>query len=234
MRLRVATYNIRKCVGLDWRRKPERVLHVIEHLEADIIVLQEADRRFGRRLSTLSHASLGNAGWHPVPLAQHDGGIGWHGNAILVREGIAVDDVHRCTLPALEPRGAVIADLDVEGVPVRAVGTHLGLTHGMRIRQAHHILMELDRRAHRPTMILGDMNNWNPNNGCIAIFAARFDFAAPQPTFHASRPVAALDRIGFTEEVAVREVGVVRDGFAASASDHLPLWADLEITDVAA
>lgn len=230
MRLRVATYNIRKCVGLDWRRKPERVLSVIEHLKADILVLQEADKRFGRRLTTLSHHSLGEAGWHPVPVAQHDGGIGWHGNAILVRRGIEVDAVHRCTLPALEPRGAVIADLDVDGVALRAVGTHLGLTHGMRVRQAHHILTELARFERRPTIIMGDMNTWQPSAGCIAIFSEQFDFAQPQATFHASRPVAALDRIGVSEGLAVRDLGVVREGFAALASDHLPLWADLEMT----
>ncbi len=234
MRLKVATYNIRKCVGLDWRRKPERILGVIGELEADILVLQEADRRFGRRLSTLSHGSLGAAGWRPVPVAQHDGGIGWHGNAILVRKGIEIDAVHRCELPALEPRGAIIADLTVEGRALRAVGTHLGLTHGMRVRQAHHIMLELARFAPRPTIILGDMNTWQPQGGCIAIFSERFAFATPSATFHASRPVAALDRIGVTEGIAVRDQGVVREGWAARASDHLPLWAELELTSAPA
>ena len=234
MRLKVATYNIRKCVGLDWKRKPERVLAVIDHLDVDILVLQEADRRFGRRLTTLSHSSLGDAGWRAVPVAQHDGGIGWHGNAILVREGIEIEDSHRFDLPALEPRGAIVADLNVDGHSLRAVGTHLGLTHGMRVRQAHHIIVELDRFEPRPTVILGDMNTWKPQGGCISIFSERFHFAPPSATYHASRPVAALDRIGVTEGIAVRDQGVIREGFAARASDHLPLWAELELTSAPA
>lgn len=230
MRLRVATYNIRKCIGLDWRRNPERVIAVIEDLGADIVVLQEADRRFGKKLSTLSHDHLGHLGWVPVPFARHHGGIGWHGNAMLVREGIEVSAVYRCALPALEPRGAVFADLLVEGSALRTVGAHLGLTHGMRLRQATHILGELERMPPYPTIIMGDFNNWNPNAGCISVFGRHFDFAPPAPTFHARRPVAPLDRIGVTPGVRVVEQGVFRDGRASVASDHLPLWADIELT----
>ena len=29
-RLRVASYNIRKAVGLDWKRRPERILAVLD------------------------------------------------------------------------------------------------------------------------------------------------------------------------------------------------------------
>lgn len=229
MRLRVATYNIRKCVGLDWRRRPERILAVINSLDADVVVLQEADKRFGRRLTTLAHTSLGEAGWHPIAIAQHDGGIGWHGNAILLRDEHKVEHVHRCELPAFEPRGAIVADLDIRGARLRAVGTHLGLTHGMRVRQAHHIIMELDRMEPLPTVIMGDMNAWHPTSGCIAIFADRFDFAEPRATYHASRPVVPFDRIGVSGGLRVLEHGIVREGPAAVASDHLPLWADLAL-----
>ena len=40
---RVATYNIRKCVGLDWRRRPERIVEVIGEMRADVVAVQEAD-----------------------------------------------------------------------------------------------------------------------------------------------------------------------------------------------
>ncbi|MGE3746289.1 MAG: endonuclease/exonuclease/phosphatase family protein, partial [Sphingomonadaceae bacterium] len=51
--LSVASYNIRKAIGLDRRRRPERILDVIAELDADIVALQEADRRFGARVSAL-------------------------------------------------------------------------------------------------------------------------------------------------------------------------------------
>lgn len=231
MRLRVATYNVRKCVGLDWRRDPDRVLAVIDTLDADVVVLQEADRRFGKRVATLSHSSLRKSGWHAVPLAPHDGGIGWHGNAVLVRNDIETEAVHRVQLPAFEPRGAVIVDLVARGGPIRVVGAHLGLTRGMRVRQAHHIVHEIGELALRPTVIMGDFNTWHTTGGSIAVLAGRYDLVPPAPTFHASRPVAALDRIALSRDIALRAQGVMREGGAPVASDHLPLWADIEVAE---
>ncbi|WMS42384.1 endonuclease/exonuclease/phosphatase family protein [Acuticoccus sp. MNP-M23] len=229
MRLRVATYNVRKCVGLDWRRDPDRVLAVINMLDADIVVLQEADRRFGRRIATLSHSSLRDSGWYAVPLAPHDGGIGWHGNAVLVRNDMEAEAIHRVKLPALEPRGAVIVDLATASGPIRVVGAHLGLTRGMRVRQAHQIVEEVGAMAARPTVIMGDLNTWHQTGGSIAVLAGAYALVPPAPTFHASRPVAALDRIALSHDIALRAQGVMREGVAPVASDHLPLWADIEV-----
>src|SRR5437868_8144795 len=39
--LRVATYNIHKCRGLDRKVSPERIVAVLHELEADIFCLQE-------------------------------------------------------------------------------------------------------------------------------------------------------------------------------------------------
>lgn len=47
--MRIVSYNIRKAVGLDRRRDPERILAILREVDADIVVLQEADRRLGRR-----------------------------------------------------------------------------------------------------------------------------------------------------------------------------------------
>src|SRR5437588_9627484 len=41
IRIRVATYNIHKCRGLDRRTSPERIAAVIIELEADVVALQE-------------------------------------------------------------------------------------------------------------------------------------------------------------------------------------------------
>jgi endonuclease/exonuclease/phosphatase family metal-dependent hydrolase len=49
----VASYNMRKAMGTDRRRDPRRTIDVLHELDADVIALQEADRRFGARLSAL-------------------------------------------------------------------------------------------------------------------------------------------------------------------------------------
>lgn len=229
MRLRVATYNIRKCIGLDWRRRPDRVLSVINELQADIIALQEADRRFGAKLATLAHATLVDAGWQAASVAAHEGGLGWHGNAVLLAPSFELDSASRLTLPRLEPRGAVIVDVRRDGVALRIVGTHLGLTAGKRAAQAVAIAEALADRPPRPTIMMGDMNEWRPQGGCIAIFMQTMVFAAPAPTFHATRPVAALDRIAASPDIAILRHGVHASEAARRASDHLPLWADIAL-----
>ena len=127
--IRVATYNMRKAIGTDRRRRPERTLEVLRENDADVIALQEADRRFGSRASAMPfHMIEEHSDYKPVPYEARDGSIGWHGNALLVKkhvEILAKDIVH---LPSLEPRGAVMADLLVHGVRLRTVGMHLDLS----------------------------------------------------------------------------------------------------------
>jgi endonuclease/exonuclease/phosphatase family metal-dependent hydrolase len=56
--IRVASYNIRKARGLDQMRRPERTLEVINQLNADIVVLQEADKRLGMRKPAIPRAMI--------------------------------------------------------------------------------------------------------------------------------------------------------------------------------
>jgi len=234
VRLRVASYNIRKCVGLDWRRRPDRVLAVLAEIGADVVALQEADRRFGAKLSALPPEALAEAGWHAAPVAPHPGGLGWRGNAILLGPRAEAEATLALPLPALEPRGAAIAALRIDGRRLVVVGAHLGLTARRRALQAAAIAEALDAWGPGPSVLLGDMNEPRPAAGCHAIFAERWRMVAPRPTFHASAPVAALDRIGLGAGVALRAVEVHKSALARRASDHLPLWADLELTEAPA
>ena len=58
MQLTFASYNIHKAVGIDGRFDPDRIIAVLRELDADVIALQEADRRFGERESVLPKALL--------------------------------------------------------------------------------------------------------------------------------------------------------------------------------
>ena len=134
--IRVASYNIRKAIGLDRRRDPERTLTVLRELQADVVALQEADRRFGSRASAIPPLRLREfSDYRAVQLDTRPDSIGWHGNAILVREGTEVLAAGPIPLPTLEPRGAVFADVALAGrTPIRVVGMHLDLS-GIRRRQ---------------------------------------------------------------------------------------------------
>ncbi len=228
--LTAASYNIRKAVGADLRRRPDRILRVIDEIAPDIVVLQEADRRFGRRHTALPAELLEAHGLTAVPLSRRAESIGWHGNAILVRGRVRILDAEPLDLPALEPRGAVVAELEVDGCRVRVVGMHLDLSGLWRRRQARAILAHIARRDPMPTLLMGDLNEWRPAGGCIADFGAGHHRVVCGLSFPARRPMAALDRIFVSRQIDVEEAGVHRSATAAVASDHLPLWVRLRLS----
>ena len=167
---KLASYNIHKAVGTDRRRDPQRILKVLSEVDADIVILQEADRRFGQRERTLPDFLVQqHTDYVPVPFdVQHDS-MGWHGNAIMVRRDIAVLEHDVLHIPYLEPRGVVTASLRLPAGPELTVfGMHLDLSGLWRVRQARAIA-ELARAAQerRPTLLAGDLNEWRPNGGCL-------------------------------------------------------------------
>ncbi|MFT3976970.1 MAG: endonuclease/exonuclease/phosphatase family protein [Sphingomonas bacterium] len=227
--IRVASYNMRKGIGTDRRRNPDRTLEVLREIDADVIALQEADRRFGARAAVIPpHLIDEHSDWKPVNFGARANSMGWHGNALLVPKSAEVVDCEVIHLPALEPRGAVMADLRVNGQLLRVVGMHLDLSGLWRRRQAHAILTHVSSslRQH-PTVMMGDLNEWTRAAGCLKDFDREFSFADTGPSFHARRPVGRLDRIMVSPGLKVVDCGVHHSLVARTASDHLPIWADL-------
>lgn len=227
--IRVASYNMRKAIGTDRRRRPGRIIDVLNELDADVIALQEADRRFGRRHSAIPLRQLQeHSDYKPVPFNGRDGSIGWHGNAILVKREVEVVSQALLDLPSLEPRGAVLADVKVGGHDVRAVGMHLDLSGLWRRRQATAVLGHLaDRDGDPPAVVMGDLNEWSIGGGCLRDFGSQLRFADCGRSFHSRRPVAQLDRIMVSERLIIVASGAHVSAAARRASDHLPIWADL-------
>jgi endonuclease/exonuclease/phosphatase family metal-dependent hydrolase len=227
--IRVASYNMHKAIGTDRRRRPERTLEVLNALDADVIALQEADRRFGARTSAIPlHMIEQHSDYKPVPLDARSGSLGWHGNALLVKKSVEIADRELVQIPSLEPRGAVLADLRVDGTELRVVGMHLDLSGLWRRRQAHAILAHLERRpGDPPTVLMGDLNEWSANRGCIRDFGQSHAFAECGRSFHSRRPIAQLDRIMVNDRLEIVGSGTLDTATARRASDHLPIWAEL-------
>lgn len=228
--IKVASYNIRKAIGLDRRRDPARILGVLSEVGADIVALQEADRRFGTRASAIPpHMFAEQSDYEAVYIDERPHSIGWHGNALLVRRGVVVEECHALHLPTLEPRGAIAATLTLpSGTRLRVVGMHLDLSGIRRRQQARAILHHLAEGEVLPTILMGDTNEWRPRGGCLADFAERHVPLDTGHSFHSRRPVARLDRIFASPDFAPRAAGTHRSPLAARASDHLPVWAELE------
>jgi endonuclease/exonuclease/phosphatase family metal-dependent hydrolase len=242
----LASYNMHKAVGLDGRRDPHRILRVLQEIDADIVALQEADKRIGGRGSTVPHELIDSHGMYkPVHfgvrhkrvlekarkhtdrlLNINTRNIGWHGNAILVKRHIGVLACAALDLPMLEPRGAVMAELLVGDRPLRIVGMHLDLSGLWRRRQMRAILESIGRRPQKmPTILMGDTNEWRTFSGCLNDLEPDFQIAPTGPSFHARHPVAQLDRIIVHRELNIEAAGVHMSAAARRASDHLPIWA---------
>lgn len=227
--IKVASYNMRKAIGTDRRRMPERTLEVLREIDADIIALQECDRRLGERAGVIpAHLLDEHSPWVAVPLAIRARSMGWHGNALLVRKEASVSGQRRIEIPALEPRGAVRADVTQDGMTLRVVGMHLDLSGLWRRKQAHAILSEVDGCTPKlPSVLMGDLNEWTPRSGCLRDFGRTHCFAETGPSFHARHPVGRLDRIMVSSELKIVDAGVHHSAAARKASDHLPIWATL-------
>ena len=228
--LSVASYNIHKGVGTDRRRDLGRTAAVIAEIGADILALQEADTRFGTRTGLLDLDSIRrDLGLIAVPLDGVGGAHGWHGNLLLVRNAL-VQEVHQVTLPGLEPRGAMVTDMMIAGQPLRVVNAHLGLLSASRLAQARALMDKIAGLAGRPTLLMGDLNEWRIDGPAFQTFGKHFTIAPPRASFPSRYPLLALDRMMLTSHGELVDVAAHDTALARRASDHLPVKARLRLS----
>lgn len=228
----VASYNVHKCVGTDGRFDPGRIMDVIREIAPDVMALQEADMRFGERAGLLDLNRLRlETGLVKVPVQSLPKSHGWRGNVLLFRRG-AVREVHEVALPGLEPRGAVVTEMELEsGTPLRIIAAHLGLFRRSRQQQADMLLDLMSRRGDCPTLLMGDFNEWRlGNRSALKRFEAALGPLPPAlPSFPAQLPVLSLDRIIGNRQGLIGEIAVHDTPLARIASDHLPIAARIDL-----
>ena len=166
-------------------------------------------------------------------LNQRPDSIGWHGNALLVRRGIVVDHSAIVPLPALEPRGAICADLLAGGQRLRVIGMHLDLSGIRRRHQLRAILAHVKHCGPPcPAVLMGDLNAWTMRGGAFQELSHGWQVLAPGKSFPARRPIAQLDRIVISADLRTAACGVHHSALAARGSDHLPVWARVELPKI--
>ncbi len=228
-RLRVATYNVHSGVGVDRRFRPQRIVDVIDELEADVVALQEV-------LSPVRgvdvHASLREkTGLHLVTLTTMRLAGGTFGNALLSRWPILDLAEHGLTVGTREPRGALDATLGRQTRELRVIATHLGLRSAERHEQLSRLLDIVRREPGLPTVIAGDFNITRARARELRAHAAQLGKQSALATFPSFAPLLALDRIFALHGAEIVDVAVHRSRKARVASDHLPLVATIELPD---
>jgi endonuclease/exonuclease/phosphatase family metal-dependent hydrolase len=234
--VKVASYNIHKCRGADGLTRPERIVGVIRELGADLVALQEVDRRFGRRRGGLLDPSAIERETGMRLLVQSDVSHrhGWHGNALLVRRDPISYTRSRLKLPGREPRGAVVAELDLGEGKFRVIAAHLGLLRLSRVDQVDAILAAFHDLPALPTILLGDFNEWRRRGrSALSRLEPTFGLAPSILSFPSPRPIFPLDRILGWPKGLIMDLAVHDTPLARRSSDHLPLTAKVNLAPAA-
>jgi endonuclease/exonuclease/phosphatase family metal-dependent hydrolase len=231
--VKVASYNIHKCRGMDRLVRPGRIIDVLGEIGADVVALQEVDRRFGKRIGLLDPDVLRDkTGLHLLVQSDVVDGHGWHGNALLVRGEPTFYRRFRLTLPGIEPRGAVVAELDLGEGKFRVIAAHLGLLRRSRVDQAATLLHAFLELAPMPTILLGDFNEWRRHRrSALDVLEPYFGGEKPLASFPSRRPMLALDRILGWPQGLITGLAVHDTPLSRLASDHLPLKATVELAE---
>jgi endonuclease/exonuclease/phosphatase family metal-dependent hydrolase len=225
--MKVASYNIHKCRGADRTVRPDRIVEVIGEIGADVVALQEVDRRFGKKGGLLDPAAIRReTGMQLLVQSDSPHRHGWRGNALLVRGEPQAYRRSRLKLPGLEPRGAIVVEMDLGEGEFRVIAAHLGLFRLSRVDQVGALLAAFMDLPPMPTILLGDLNEWRRRRrSSLGGLEATFGAAPSILSFPARRPIFALDRILGWPSSLIGDLAVHDTPLARRASDHLPLAA---------
>lgn len=243
MRLSLMTYNVRSCRGEDGIVSPSRTAAVVADLRPDIVALQEVDLGLSRsghvdQSRVIAEILKMEHLFHPALRREK----GQYGNAVLSRYPIRLVRAGKLpTLPdrkGLEGRGALWTEIRAGGASVQVINTHLGLVRRERLAQAAALLGpewlgHPDCRA--PVILCGDMNAF-PSSGVVRMFRTVLRDAqegpgrtGPRSGWPSRFPFTRLDYVFTGPGIAVTQARVPRNRAARAASDHLPLFVELEI-----
>jgi endonuclease/exonuclease/phosphatase family metal-dependent hydrolase len=233
--LRVATYNVHRCRGMDARTVPQRIASVLAQLDADAIALQEVLGASQRRPGQAAElgAALG-MGWVMAPTRHLRGSL--YGNVVLSRLPIRQHVAHDLSWKTCEPRGVQRVDLALDDDhSLHLYNVHLGTALLERRYQADRLAHLIhDRRTRGPKVVLGDFNEW-ARGLATDILSSRLHsvdltkYLKRGRTYPGFFPLFHLDHIYYEGRVEVRHVELIRTRQALMASDHLPLVADLTV-----
>jgi endonuclease/exonuclease/phosphatase family metal-dependent hydrolase len=233
--LTVATYNVHSSVGRDRICNPDRVLRVVAELNPDIIAFQEVSHRHIEGTDGDQFAYFQErTGMHAVAGLNLLYDRRRFGNALFSRWPIVACRRIDLSVYGREPRGAIDADIDVNGQHLRVIATHLGLGPGERRRQVERIAHALNEGGEQPTLIMGDFNIFGRERRLLHRLGAPIARKDCPASFPARMPLLGLDRIWTRPGMLMHGLAVHRSAAAAVASDHLPVVGKVALRIAAA
>lgn len=241
--LRIMTYNVHSCLGMDGKISPERIARVIAQHNPDIVALQELD--VGRsRTGGVDQAHIiaqylqMKFHFHPTVRIEEE----LYGDAVLTHLPMRLVKSDKLPglfeKPHLEPRGALWVAIEVNGSEIQFINTHLGLRPKERLAQTE-ALLGTEWLSHpdcrEPLILTGDFNAMPSSPVCLRLRNrlndAQIELAnhRPRKTLFGRYPLARIDHIFVDPGIEVIDVKVPNTKLEQVASDHLPLLADIRL-----
>lgn len=223
-RIRVASYNVR---GLKDDRTA--VVETIRSIAPDILLLQEVPR----------HPISG----HRIANFADDVGLTWFGGkrfrmstTLMTSLRLDVLNATHGRLPVRvldEPRGYGMATVRLPGHrPLVAGSLHLSLRSTDRLREAKEFLTTA-KALRLPIVVGGDLNE-EPTGSAWRYLARELnEVSGAGPTYSAQQPHKRIDGIFASAQLAAvaPELSLSSD-LLATATDHLPVAIDLDVSDL--
>lgn len=227
-RIRLASYNVHRAIGLDGKCRPERILGVLREIEADVFALQEVEARDeGSDMLAWLAEETGYQAIAGTTLIRHDG---HYGNGLLTRLPIASVTLCDLSWRGREPRGAIAADLEADGAgPLRVVATHLGLRPAERRDQVQRLIKLFTDVPRDRAVLMGDVNEWFLWGRPLRRLHRYFKHTPAIATFPSPLPFLALDRVWTHPRSLLQKMHAHMTPLSKVASDHLPLVATLDV-----
>lgn len=228
MQLRIASYNIHACIGIDGRFDPARIAAVIREIDADIIALQEVEHHLIDEEDLLDYLAR-TTGYQPVagPTLMRE--TRHYGNALLTRLPVINSQSRDISVPPYEPRAVIEAQLAAGEKTLTVMATHLGLWPAERRMQVRQVLLLLEQQSTDINLLLGDLNEWFLWGRPLRWLHNFFRRSRHIRTFPANFPLFSLDRIWVTPENYLLQLHSHRTELSRKASDHLPIVAEIQL-----
>lgn len=246
-RLRVLSYNIHKAIGVDFKFRPERIIEILAHHNADIVLLQEVDRHAARsnRLDLASEIARSLVYPYRAVGMNVFRRFGKYGNATLSRFPIGRQRNIDLTVSWRKPRGAqhtrVHVPVGPTAVDIDVFNVHLGLSASERSVQVQRLLESVDIKhlaPEQPAIIGGDMNDWRGLLRGRCFGPCGFQCATNYPggrggairTYPSYAPAGGLDKVFYRGALTPLNAQGSPLRLARLASDHLPIIVEFEVT----
>jgi len=238
-KLRIVTYNVHRCRGIDNRERPARIVDVLREIDADVVALQEVVSIGGKsREKDQARYVAEELGFNYVVGENRKLNGGAYGNVVLSKFPMRLVCNHDISVRARERRGCLHTDVDVAGAETLHVfNVHLGTAYLERRHQGRRLVEEeiLNNRELKGSRImLGDFNEWTRGltTRLLRAHLKSVDvrsYLQAARTFPGILPILHLDHIYFEDRLDLKGLTVHRSRKALVASDHLPLVADFAL-----